>query len=276
MKKILATLLLLNIFCAFRSEAQTLTATYIQYVDSADQYISRKKWDDAERVIIKALRHEPANKSNFLLWSNLGIVRENKGDYEGAVEAYTIGLATAPNSTVLLTNRARSNLSLGRTDDAYEDLDKALGLDEKLQWPLKMRGIILASKKEKGKALSDFAKYTELYGDDAAILETKGDIYVSDGKSGEALEAYRKAYGIEPDEALLGKLVMTAYSFGKIDDVEKDLEAGIKKYPRSAVLYLARALLNKSRYQTDAYESDLKTAERFGIDPELIRQLIKK
>ena len=88
--------------CALQMGAQTLTATYVELADSADNYIKHERWADAERVIVKALRHEPANKSNYLLWSNLGTVRTNMGDYNGALQAFDIGLSSAPKEVIVI------------------------------------------------------------------------------------------------------------------------------------------------------------------------------
>ena len=73
-----------------------MAQTYIQYVDSADNYIKRENWEAAERMTIAALRLKPANKLNYLLWSNLGDIRTRQQNYEGALEAFEIALASAP------------------------------------------------------------------------------------------------------------------------------------------------------------------------------------
>ena len=262
--------------CALASGAQTLTATYVQYADSADRYIEAKDWVRAENMIIKALRHEPANKSNFLLWSNLGIVREHMDNHEGAIEAYTIGLATAPKSTVLLTNRARSYLAVNQTKPALEDLNAALSVDSTLQWPRKIRGLLLAQTGNKKEAAKDLKRYTDEFGKDAAVCETLGDLTASDGDIDESLSWYRDAYRQEPDPELIGKMAITAYVFGRIEDVKDDINEAMKQYPRAGTLYLCRALLNKSRYQTGAMESDLKTAKDLGANMEIFDRLTQK
>lgn len=256
--------------------SQTLTSTYVQLADSADYYISNKLWSDAEKVIIKALKHEPANKSNYLLWSNLGIVRENEDNYEGAVEAYTIGLSSAPKSTVLLTNRARALLSLNHREEALEDLEKALAVDSTLQWQSKMRGVLLASLDEDAQALEALEKYTEKFGNDPLVLETLGDIYGGEGDFDKMIEYYKKSYETEQDSDLLQKMLLTAYAYGKLEDMSEILREGIKKFPRNGTLYLLRAMLNKASYQTDAYESDLKTALNLGVDRDLYDHLTQK
>lgn len=251
--------------CVLSSGAQTLTATYIALADSADYYIDRKMWTHAERVIIKALRHEPANKSNYLLWSNLGMVREQTGNYPGAVESYTIGLASAPRSTVLLTNRARAYLSEGKSDEALKDLSAALEVDSTLRWPLKMRGFVYASKGKLKEALNDLIKYESCFGADSDIAEVKGDVYILQGDFEKALEEYKKANDSESNPELIIKMATSAYNLGRIEDMAEVIAQGIKNHPREGELYLLRALINKARYQTKAYESDIETAKRLGV-----------
>ena len=271
--KIKVLIILIAVVCAFHSGAQTLTATYIELADSADRYIRTERWADAERVIIEALRHEPANKSNYLLWSNLGNVRTRTGNYTGALEAFNIGLASAPKSTTLLTNRSRTYLALGHLDEAVKDMSDALEVDSTLQWPLKMRGLTLASTGHTDKALEDFDTYEKKYGTDASIEEARGDIDVNSGKLDEALSHYKKAYELEPEERLLTKTLTAAYLFGKLEDMENELSEGLRKYPRNGTLYALRAAINRSKFQTDAMESDLQTAREYGADPKLIETI---
>ena len=103
MKKFL-TLSFVTICAVLSGMAQT----YIQYVDSADNYIKRENWEAAERMTIAALRLKPANKLNYLLWSNLGDIRTRQQNYEGALEAFEIALASAPRKELILNNRAYS------------------------------------------------------------------------------------------------------------------------------------------------------------------------
>lgn len=255
--------------CALNSGAQTLTATYVELADSADTYIARQQWADAERVIVKALRHEPANKSNFLLWSNLGIVRENQGNTDGAVEAYTIGLASAPKSTVLLTNRARAYLAGGHRSEAQSDLDAALATDSTLQWPRKMRGILRAGSGDRSGALTDLEYYEQKFGKDAIVSEALGDLTAAEGDVNGALAYYREAYKAEPDANLLSKAALTAYAFGRIEEMRDDIAEGIVRFPREGILYLMRAMIDKASYQTSAMESDLKMAKELGVDKTL-------
>lgn len=262
--------------CVLTMGAQTLTATYIELADSADRYIKTERWEDAERVIIKALRHEPANRSNYLLWSNLGIVRMNRGDYPGAKEAIDIGLASAPHSTTLLTNRAKVNMALNLRQEAIEDLDHVLELDSTLQWPMKMRGMLRAIVGETERAKIELTKYEDLYGKDATVSETLGDIYNAGGDYNEAIKRYKESYELDGEVATLDKMLLTAYYYGKLEEESKELDRGISRHPSEGLLYLLRAMLNKSRYQSIDMERDLKIANDLGVDPQIYKQIAGK
>ena len=267
------TTIIAIIVCVLTMGAQTLTATYIELADSADRYIKAERWEDAERVIIKALRHDPANRSNYLLWSNLGIVRMNRGDYPGAKEAIDSGLASAPHSTTLLTNRAKANMALNHRQEAIEDLDQVLAVDSTLQWPMKMRGMLRAIVGETERAKSELTKYEERYGKDATVSETLGDISNAGGDYDEAIKRYKEAYELEGEVATLDKMLLTAYYYGKLEAESKELERGISRHPSEGLLYLLRAMLNKSRYQSIDMERDLKIANDLGVDPQIYKQI---
>lgn len=274
MKRYLLTLIFC--VCALVSGAQTLTSTYVALADSADRYIKAERWDDAERVIIKALRHEPANKSNYLLWSNLGTVRMSQENYDGALEAFGAGLASAPRSTTLLANRARALLAKGDAEGAMADLDLALDTDSTLQWPRKMRGLLRAAMGDSTGAENDFKVYGEHFGPDADVSEARGDIAAAKCEGEQATDLYLEAYELQPDAGLLAKAAMNAYMFGHIERMDAALNEGIRRFPDAGVLFLMHAMVHQAMYQPDAMESDLKRTHELGVDEELYQRLVRQ
>lgn len=266
-------IIILVFVSAININAQTLTATYVQLADSADFYIRQERWQDAERVIVNALKHEPANRSNYLLWSNLGTVRTQTGNLDGALEAFSIGLSSAPNSTMLLSNRAKTYMLKGDSKSALADLDAALSNDSTLQWPRKMRGLIRESNGDVAGAESDFSIYEERFGEDADILEAQADMAAGKGDGETSISKYKAAYRLNPDGTMLGKALLTAYLYGKIEAMNEELQDGLKRNPRDGLLYLMRAMLKKSRFQNTEMEEDLKTARQLGVDERIYRQL---
>lgn len=259
-------------FCALQTGAQTLTNTYVSLADSADNYIKRERWEDAERVIIEALRHEPANPSNWLLWSNLGVVRTHRDNYEGALQAYEIGLSGAPKSTVLLNNRAWTRMSHGDSKDALSDLDHSLELDSLQPWPLKMRGLILMRSGNRKQARIDLSRSDALQPRDASVLAALGDLDAADGSLDKALDMYHRSLEVEkdPDISFRMLLIMTDKNDPKAD--EETIQA-LSRWPRHGTLHLIRAIQLKRKYQNDAAEKEKNLAFQYGADPLLIDQL---
>lgn len=270
----LSTLILL-LLTFLPLSAQVLSATQVQLADSADFYIRHERWTDAERVIVKALRHDPANRTNYLLWSNLGTVRTQLNNLDGAIEAFSIGLASAPRSTTLLTGRARTLLLKADTDAALADLDAALAVDSTLQWPRKMRGLILTDRGSLDSALADFDNYTARFGDDADILNARAGIAATRGDAPLAIELYKKAYAREPDTEMLERALTIACQYGRLEEMSDELADALRRAPRSGNLYLMRAMLRRAMHQNSEMEADLRRALDLGADPDLYRLLTR-
>lgn len=245
---------------------------YLALADSADRYMEHENWQDAVRVLEKALRIDPANSSNWLLWSNLGTARENLGDYEAALQAFEIGLARAPKSTVLLVNRARSLMALGQYKRAEESFDAALEADPRLPWPIKMKGLLRLAEGDLDEAESLFGVYEVLNGEDPVVEDALGDISLCRGNSSIALLHLKKAWSLEKSEDRAVKLLLNAASFGMIEDYQNDLTEALSLWPRNANLYLVRAQFNGERYQTQAMEKDLATARSLGASAEDLKK----
>ncbi|MDE6006282.1 MAG: hypothetical protein K2G67_01880 [Muribaculaceae bacterium] len=252
--------------CALQSGAQTFTREYEALVDSAYDCIKTEKWAQAEEFLIKALRSEPANKSNYLLWANLGMTRNNKGDDKGALEAYDIGLAMAPKSTSLLIGRARTHIAMQRPEEALKDLDLALEVDSTLEKARKFRCFALVETGQIDVALKDINYYETIFGKDPFVSRIKADAHMALNDPEKATESLKDVYDLthEREDAL--SLLSVIALYGNVEQYGGYINDLIKKFPNDGNMYLFRAALNKSRFQIESAESDLKRAESLGYD----------
>lgn len=261
--------------CAFCSEAQTLTRTYIDLVEEADRYMKAKKWEDAENSIIKALRHEPANRSNWLLWSNLGVVRTHRGNLEGAIQAYEIGLSGAPRSTVLLNNRAWTLMDAGNSIEALDDLNLSLQVDSLQVWPLKMRGLLKMADSKYDEALYDLTIADSLSKNDITVITAIGDLESLSGNKDKAIVRYREAMALEPDADTAFKLfLLLSDSNGMEKEAENLISDCMTRWPRNGKIHLAKAIIYKGKFQNDSAEAEKKLAEKYGVEPILINSYL--
>lgn len=253
-----------------------MAQTYIQYVDSADNYIKRENWHDAERMTIAALRSMPANKLNYLLWSNLGDIRTRMEDYDGALQAFEIALTSAPKKQVILNNRAFTYLQMGDTPKAMADIEHSLLCDSIQEWPLKMRGILHLGNGKYFEAEKDFLSLKSHFPANPASYSGLGKISAIKGKSDEAIKLFEKSLEIEQDEDTWFYLVLVNIEADRVPKAKECLLTALKRYPRSGNLYLLRGVIHRKNYENDAAEIDKKIASDYGADPHLIEKFFPK
>lgn len=248
--------------------------SYIQYVDSADFYIKRKMWNDAERMTLGALKQFPANKLNYLLWSNLGDIRLALGKTEDALQAFDIGVIGAPENTNLLNKRAHARFQAKMDSLALRDLDKSLEIDSVQRWPLRTRGMWMLSQKRYDIARNDFETLKRHFPLDEGAYMGLGQLEAINGNSEKALEMYDKALELNANEETWFYKITIEIESDKLEKAEDDLRYSLKRFPRCGNLYLLRGLIHKIKFQNEAAEIDRKIALEYGSDPLVVEKIL--
>ena len=111
MKKFIFSFLLCGatMFSAF-------SQTYQELSERAVAATEQDSLSLAEKYIEQALKMEPANPHNAMLFSNLGTIQRRQHRYEQALDSYTLALNIAPRAIPALMNRAALYLELGKDD----------------------------------------------------------------------------------------------------------------------------------------------------------------
>ena len=259
---------------AFAS-AQSFTKTYIERVDSAEQYIKAERWADAERNLKGALRLEPANPGNALLLSNLGYAQMMLSRPEEAIESYSVSLAIAPKSVVVLTNRGMAYRQSGRPEEAIADFDAALAVDSAYMPALKWRGMTFLARKETKPARRDLEAYSSAFPDDADVLEGLGQCALLDSDLRKGMEYLTRALGKEPTASRYVVLASLQLDSSSLPEAAETLRKGIDAFPREPFLYLLRARLHQLNYRPDDADIDRKTAIDLGVDPTVADSILR-
>ena len=76
--------------------------TYQELSEKAVECVGKDSLVQAEDLLKQALKLEPKNAHNALLFSNLGLVQRKLGRYNDAVESYTYALNIAPLAVPIL------------------------------------------------------------------------------------------------------------------------------------------------------------------------------
>ena len=195
------------------------SATAQSYTDLYERSVTALEQDSlqlAETLLTQALKAEPANEHNALLFANLGWLQRRQHRYEEALDSYTYALNFAPLSVSILMDRATLLLEMGRDERARVDYSLVLDLDRHNQEALLMRAYIYQRERN----------YKEAHADYDSLLRVAPRHY--QGRLGLAT-LYQKEQKYEPAMMLLNTLV------------EEERQADTPDSQRLAVLHLAKA-----------------------------------
>ena len=101
---------------------------YKDLVEKAMDYTRKDSLQQAEQLYQQALKLDPKNARNALLFSNLGTVQRRMGKIDDALQSYTLALNIIPYSTAILLNRATIYMEKGMLDKAYLDYCNVIDL----------------------------------------------------------------------------------------------------------------------------------------------------
>lgn len=250
--------------------------SYMALVDSADYYIGKEDWHNAEKEILNALRKEPANHNNSLLLSNLATIQRYQKRNGEALNNYTLALYMTPNAVTLLKNRASLYLELDSVNAAYADYEKIIKLDD----------TDVESRYYHGMIALEFGDMVTSKADFDAILKTKSKS--TQGKEGLAL--WNKINGNYDDALILyNQLIKDCgstlplltnraecfLSKKNFPEATNDINEALKLNPTEGYLYLLKARLNKLRFQNDEAKINAELAVKYGINKKTAEEAIK-
>lgn len=240
--------------------------TYQQLSEKAIDYIEKDSLSQAEQLLLQALKLEPKNSKNALLFSNLGLVQRRLGQYEKAIDSYTFALNFAPLAVPILLDRAALYLEMGETDRAYTDYCQVTDEDKQNKEALLMRAYIYVIRRDYNAARIDYNRLLEMdplhYSGrlGLATLEQK------EGKFREALDILHKMIVERPNDATLYIARADVEREMKLDELAMvDLEEAIRLDAASADAYLLRGSIYLTQKKKALAKTDFEKAISLGV-----------
>lgn len=260
--------------------------TYEELSERAVTATEQDSLAQAEKYIMEALKLDPANPHNALLFSNLGTIQRRQRQYDQALESYTMALNIAPRTVPILLNRAALYLELGKDELARVDYALALDLETDNQEALLMRAYIYKQKRDYKAARSDYERLLKLNPQSyngrlgLAMLEQK------EGKYEEALSVLNKMIADKADGATQITAPLYAVLYVARAGVEKDmqhhdlalidLEEAIELDPSQPEAYLMRGQIYLSQKKKDLARRDFEKAVTLGVPQGDVRDLLQQ
>lgn len=271
MRRILIFILTVVVLSGIVKGQEIAETPYIVYTDSADIYIKRNRFTDAERCLLTALRSEPDNSSNYLLLSNLGIVRKKTGNIGGALEAFDAGVAMAPHSTVLRLNRAMTLMGINMREEALTDFEAALEVDSLSESALSFSSMLYLEKSDSVKAKPLIERLMNFYPDNSAAYMSKANLHLLSGDIKGAIPYFKEAIKRDDSEEYYEIAIINCLKDDMFAEGDEFVAEALKKYPRYGNFYVLRALSHKKKYQNDLAIMDLRLAKEYNADEDMLQ-----
>ncbi len=233
MKQIVCYLMLL---CACM---QLQAQTYDELITSALDAAKKDSLTKSEILFRQALKMDPANMRNALLFTNLGTVQRRLGKIDDAIDSYTLSLNITPYSVVTLLNRASLYLEKNLFDRAYVDYCNVIDIDKKNKEALLFRAYIYMQRRDyKGARIDYNTLLQEEPGNNTARLG-RALLNQKELKYRESLEDFNKLVSDNPrDVSYLKARATLAVEMNTPDLALLDLEEAAKLAPDDAEIYV--------------------------------------
>lgn len=249
--------------------------SYNEIVEQAMNCVKKDSLAQAEQLFRKALKLDPNNARNALLFSNLGTVQKRQGKIDEAIESYTLALNIIPYSTAMLLNRAALYLEKNLTQKAYLDYCNVIDLLPKNQEARLFRAYIYMQRREYKEARVDYNVVLE---QDVKNKTARIGLVMLDEKEGRfqsAMDAMNRLVSEYPrDVSVLKMRANMEWEHGQLDAALYDLDEVLKIDARDASSYVMKGdIYLEQKKKSDAREAYEKAIDLGVSRAELIEKL---
>lgn len=245
--------------------------TYDELVDHALEATEQDSLALAEQLYAKALKQEPANIRNSMLFSNLGTVQRRMGKVDKAIESYSLALNFSPYSVTILLNRASLYLEKSMYDKAYIDYCNVIDIDRANKEALLFRAYIYMQRRSYKEARIDYHVLLEEDPKNKTARLGMALLNQKEMRYREALEEFNRMVTDYPeDAALLKARANLEIEMNTPELALLDLEAAAKLTPKDAEIYVTCGEIYLSqKKKREAYVAFEKAIELGIPRPEL-------
>ena len=140
--------------CCLLISAQQVT--YQSLFDKAMSYVKEDSLQQAEMYFRDAMKMEPTNPHNALIFSNIGNIQTRAGMRKKAIESYSLALNTMPDLAEAIRQRAALYMQENDYDKAFIDYCHLLDIDANDTEALLYRAFIYKNRRNYRQARADY------------------------------------------------------------------------------------------------------------------------
>lgn len=201
-----------------------------------------------------------------LKYNDRGMECAGRGEYDEAVEQFTMALRLDPAMAMAYYNRGDAHRLKGELDRANADFTEALRLDPDYVMAYVNQGRTLRLQGKHDAAIAAFSKAVEVDPGEADAFNNRGNVHADKGEFDLAIADYVKA--LELDPKLAPAYINRALAYAKMGDfdlVVNDCNAALRLNPKLTSAYFIRGVAYSNKRAFDNAIADFSTVLR--LDP---------
>lgn len=268
MNKTICSLLIgILISLHFNLRAQTDTiSTYEGLITASYDALDEDKIAEAEEYLKAAMRLEPANPSNGLLFVNLGTLQRQQKKYSDAEISYTCAISLLQDNTVAYSSRASLFSEMEEYVKAVDDYTVIISRNEKDEDALYERALCRLMSNDTLGARLDLEQIDKLNPNSAKSRLGMAQVYKAMGENAMAVDLYNALIKANPKSwSLLRDRAEVYYLSRRFAAALQDINKSIEMNGKDPLSYFMRAKIRLAKNDKEYARRDLNRAIELGL-----------
>ncbi len=252
-------------------------STYDGWITASFDALDEDNNQRAEQCLKNAMRLEPANPQNGLLFVNLGTIQRRLGKLQDAEISYTCAISLLDENTVAYSTRASLYAEIEQYQKAIDDYSVVISRNPQDEDALYERALCRLMNNDTIGARLDLETIDKFNPKSAKSRLGMAMVYKAMGENAMAVELYDALIKANPKSWSLLRDRAEVYFFSKrLGAAMLDIDKSIQMNGRDPLSYFLRAKIRWAKGDREYARRDLNRAIELGLPQSAAADLIEK
>ena len=252
-------------------------STYEEWITASFDALDENNNAQAEQCLKNAMKLEPANPQNGLLFVNLGTIQRNQQKYQDAEISYTCAISLLEENTVALSTRASLYAEMEEYQKAIDDYSVIIGRNPENEDALYERALCRLMNNDTVGARFDLETIDKFNPKSAKSRLGMAMVYKAMGENAMAVELYDALIKVNPNSWSLLRDRAEVYFFSKrLGAALIDIDKSISMNGKDPLSYFLRAKIRWAKGDREYARRDLNRAVELGLPQSAAADLVEK
>ena len=252
-------------------------STYDGWITASFDALDEDNNQRAEQCLKNAMRLEPANPQNGLLFVNLGTIQRRLGKLQDAEVSYTCAISLLDENTVAYSTRASLYAEIEQYQKAIDDYSVVISRNPEDEDALYERALCRLMNSDTIGARLDLETIDKFNPKSAKSRLGMAMVYKAMGENAMAVELYDALIKANPKSWSLLRDRAEVYFFSKrLGAAMLDIDKSIQMNGRDPLSYFLRAKIRWAKGDREYARRDLNRAIELGLPQSAAADLIEK